>query len=151
MQSIKTVILLTFFLMIFFQGDTHSEDNTDKKLYLNNNFYKKLSKISSIERVEFIAKNKNNFVLGKGKIIFIDKKRRYKRKFRVVLVDQEASKFNLIVRYYIFFNSELSISMLSLNQILEFQGQFMTLTPVNINRNIFIIDIVLEKGSIIIE
>ena len=63
--------------MIFFQGDTHSEDNSDKKLYLNNNFYKKLSKISSIEKDVFIAKNKNNFVLGKGKIIFIDKKRQH--------------------------------------------------------------------------
>ena len=137
--------------MILRQVNAHSEVNTDKILYLNNNFYKKLSKISSIERDTFLTENIKKFVLGKGKIIFIDKKNRYKRKFRVVLVDQNASKFNLVIRYYIFFNSELSVSMLSLNQILEFQGQFMTLTPVNINRNTFIIDIVLEKGSIIIK
>ena len=104
-----------------------------------------------IIRDDFLEKRLNRIILTRGKIVSIDKSKRYKRRYRIVVTDLEARGLKLNVKYYVFIDNKESYSFLSKNSIFEFNGQFMAFTPLNSKRDSYIFDIVLEKGAIIIE
>jgi len=93
----------------------------------------------------------NTIIQGRGQVRSIEKIQRYKKRFRVVLVDLEAEKLNLKVLYYIYIDSKTSISMLNTEESMEFSGQLVAYTPVNSRRDGYIFDVIFEKGAMLVE
>jgi hypothetical protein len=123
----------------------------DNRVVLDKNFYTDFQHTPPVLRDGQLNSRLNTIVLGRGIVKSIDKIQRYKKKFRVVVVDPEAERLNLKVMYYIYIESKNSISLLKTEETLEFSGQLVAYTPTNSRRDAYILDIVFEKGAMLVE
>lgn len=114
-------------------------------------FMRVLSSTRVIERNLIFEKPLNKIVQGRGVIISSDKKGRYKRNFRFILEDKTAAVYKMNITYNIFFNREETAAILSVGDVFEFRGQLISYVPANIGRSAYIVDIVLEEGTLIFE
>ena len=146
----KIVPILIIILLV---SPVHSKKKTDVKdlLILNKKFYIKLLKKPSIKRDNFLKINLSRVIQTRGMIKKIDRKGRYNRKFRIILVDQVAKYLKLNIQYYIYIDDDDSIKILSEKEIFEFSGQLMACTPTNTRRDSYIFDIIFEKGALIVK
>jgi hypothetical protein len=130
-----------------------SETGEEKKvtLYINNDFYTAFMKMPAVKRDDYLKERLNEIVMCRGIVLSIDKNGRYKKPYRIILRDTEGEKCGLSLTYYVFIESEDSVKLLSENRIFEFRGQIMSYTPLKISRDAYILDILLEKGAIVVE
>lgn len=127
------------------------EESADNRVILDKKFFADLQKLAPVLRDGFLDEKLNTIVQGRGLVKSIDKVQRYKKKFRIVMVDLEAERNNLKVLYYVYIDSKTSISMLKTEENLEFSGQLVAYTPVNSRRDSYILDIIFEKGAMLVE
>jgi hypothetical protein len=127
------------------------EEGGDNRVILDKKFFSDFQRMPPVLRDGYFDEKMNAIVQGRGLVKSIDKVARYKKKFRVVLVDLEAERSNLKILYYIYIDSKTSISMLKTEENLEFSGQLVAYTPVNSRRDAYILDIIFEKGAMLVE
>jgi hypothetical protein len=127
------------------------EESADNRVILDKKFFADFQKLAPVLRDGFLDEKLNTIMQGRGLVKSIDKVQRYKKKFRVVMVDLEAERNNLKVLYYVYIDSKTSISMLKTEENLEFSGQLVAYTPVNSRRDAYILDIIFEKGAMLVE
>ncbi len=120
-------------------------------LQLNAQFYGGLLRTPAILRDEYFKKKLNSVVLGRGMITSIMKAQRFKKNFRIDMIDHEAGRLNIRITYRLHVDSTHTISMLKEKEQLEFTGQLIGYTPMNSRRDAYILDILLEKGAMLIE
>ncbi len=148
----KYLSLTALFFLIFYSFSFSDVIKKSREIVLlDKNFYMKLSGLHQMIRDDYLDEKINSMIQGRGVIISIEKKNRYNRDSRLIIIPAGLKKYNLKIKYYIFLNDKTSISMLAENMTLEFKGQFMNYTPVNIKRNEYIFDIVLESGAVLVE
>ncbi|MBP7734683.1 MAG: hypothetical protein KA369_01795 [Spirochaetes bacterium] len=122
-----------------------------KALPLDKKFFSEFQRTAPILRDDFLESRMNSIVLVRGLVTSIQKTTRLKKKYRVILTDPEAERLNVKIVYHVYIDSAVSISMLSENRNLEFSGQLIAYTPINSKRDSYILDILFEKGAVIIE
>jgi hypothetical protein len=127
------------------------DGGAENRVILDKKFFSDFQRTPAVLRDGFMDERMNAIIQGRGQVKSIDKVQRYKKKFRVVLVDLEAEKLNLKVLYYIYIDSKTSISMLKTEESLEFSGQLVAYTPVNSRRDGYILDVIFEKGAMLVE
>ncbi len=127
------------------------DGGVNTRVVLDKKFFSDFQHTPPVLRDGFFNERLNSIVQGKGQVRSIDKVQRYKKKFRVVLVDLEAEKLNIKVLYYVYIDSKTSISMLKAEESLEFSGQLVAYTPVNSRRDTYILDVIFEKGAMLVE
>ena len=148
----KILMTLLFFLaLIPVLAFSETGEEKDVTLYINNDFCSAFMKMPAVMRDDYLKDRLNAIVMCRGKVVSIDKIGRYKKPYRVVLRDPEAEKYGLFLTYYVFIESEDSVKLLAENEIFEFKGQIMSYTPVKVSRDAYILDILLEKGAIVVE
>lgn len=146
-------LILALAMIFVFQAFAGSEDKNrlDQLVVLDRTFYLGFIKIPPINRDFHLNSHLNRVVQTIGTVTSIERFKRYKKNFRITLVDNNASKFNLNIIYYLFLDDQESINMLTENQVFEFSGQLVASTPLNIKRDSYILDIIFEKGAVIIK
>lgn len=127
------------------------DGGANNRVIFDKKFYSDLQRTAAVLRDGIFDERLNAIVQGRGKVRSIDKVQRYKKRYRVVVVDPEAEKLNLKVQYYIYIDSKTSISMLKTEENLEFSGQLVAYTPVNSRRDAYILDVIFEKGAMLVE
>lgn len=127
------------------------DGGADNRVILDKKFFSDFQRTPAVLRDGFLDERMNTIIQGRGQVRSIDKIQRYKKRFRVVLVDLEAEKLNLKVLYYIYIDSKTSISMLKTEESMEFSGQLVAYTPVNSRRDGYIFDVIFEKGAMLVE
>lgn len=127
------------------------EEGGDNRVPLDKKFFSEFLRLPPVLRDGYFDEKMNAIVQGRGLVKSIDKVQRYKKKFRVVLVDLDAERSNLKILYYIYIDSKTSISMLKTEENLEFSGQLVAYTPTNSRRDAYILDIIFEKGAMLVE
>ncbi len=70
---------------------------------------------------------------------------------KIVMVDREAERLNIRITYHVYIDSKHSISMLKEKEDMEFSGQLIAYTPTNSKRDAYILDILFEKGAMVLE
>lgn len=115
------------------------------------NFMRILSSTRVIERDLIFEKSLNKIVRGWGVIISSEKKNRYKRNFRFILEDKMGSAYKMNIKYHVYFNNEETAAVLSEGDEFEFRGQLMSYSAVNTAKSAYIVDVVLEEGTLIFE
>lgn len=118
---------------------------------LDKKFFAEFLRIPLILRDDFIESRMNTVVLARGLVTSIEKNIRLKKKYRVILADPEAERMNIRIVYHVYIDSTITISMLQENKNLEFSGQLIAYTPISSRRDAYILDILFEKGAVIIE
>ncbi len=144
----SAILLLALLPIRLFPEDGASPH---KQLPLDKKFFSEFQRTAPILRDDFLESRMNSIVLARGMVTSIQKNTRLKKKYRVILTDPEAERLNVKIIYHIYIDSTVSISMLSENRNLEFSGQLIAYTPLNSKRDAYILDILFEKGAIIIE
>ena len=128
-----------------------SEINDSKTLKLDSKYLKNLAGTRLIKRDEFIESGLNSLVSTSGKVISIDEMSRYRKNFRVIVEDSTAHRYKFTFTYYLFFENEEIATMVVPGEIFEFRGQLVSVTPLNSRRDSYILDIILETGSVVIK
>jgi len=116
---------------------------------LGREFYSGLQNAEPIRRDQFLEANLNLVLSGKGYVQSIDSFPRYRRRFRITVIGNQAENLNII--YYLFTDSEDYMKHVSKNDLFEFKGQFVIFTPLSSRRDSYIFDIILEDGAIVVE
>jgi hypothetical protein len=120
-------------------------------LALDKKFYSELYRTPPVLRDELLENRLNTIVIGRGFIISIKKIQKFKKNYRIVMVDRDAEQQNIKITYHVYIDSSHSISMLKEKEYLEFSGQLFAYTPVNSRRDAYILDILFEKGAMVLE
>jgi hypothetical protein len=148
-------MLMLIFLaaLAFFPAELFPEEDTvrQKVLPLDKKFFTEFNHTPLILRDSFIESRLNTVVLARGLVTAVHKKINLKKKYRVILTDPEAERLNIKIIYHVYIDSTVTISMLQENKNLEFSGQLIAYTPTSSKRDSYILDIVFEKGAVIIE
>jgi hypothetical protein len=144
----SAILLLAFFPIRLIPEESASPQ---KPLPLDKKFYTEFLRTAPILRDDFLENKMNSVVLARGLVTSIQKNTRLKKKYRVIIADPEAEHLNIKIVYHVYIDSMVSISMLSENRNIEFSGQLIAYTPINSKRDSYILDILFEKGAVIIE
>ncbi len=118
---------------------------------LDKKFFTEFYRTAPILRDEFIESRLNTVVLARGLVTSVQKITQLKKKYRIIMTDPEAERLNIKITYHVYIDSAISISMLQENKNLEFSGQLVAYTPLNTRRDAYILDILFEKGAVVIE
>jgi hypothetical protein len=118
---------------------------------LDNKFFTEFIRTPPVLRDNFLESRINTIVQGRGLIQSITKVQRFKKNFRVVLTEQDAERMNIRLIYHIYIDSRNSISLLKEQERLEFSGQLVACTPLNSRRDAYILDIIFEKGAMLVD
>ncbi|HQO39086.1 MAG TPA: hypothetical protein PK986_01330, partial [Spirochaetota bacterium] len=121
------------------------------ELVMDKPFFKSFSRINSVVRDEFIEKQMNRIVIGRGTIISISEQERYKKKYRIVVESSDAGDFGYKFRFYIYTDNRDTLDLLTLDSSFEFKGQLAGYTPLDTKRTRYILDVIFMDGSTIIE
>lgn len=125
--------------------------SAENELVLDKTFFKNFTVLNSLVRDEFIEKQMNRIVIGRGTIISITEQERYKKKYRIVVESSDAPEFGYRFRFYIFTDNKDTLDLLTLDSSFEFKGQLAGYTPLDTKRTHYILDILFMDGSTIIE
>ncbi len=124
---------------------------SDNELVMDSMFFKKFSSISAISRDDYLEGFINGIIIGRGKIISVTEKERYKKKFRITIESSDSVKYNQKFIFYVFLDNKDTADLLTEGTDFEFKGQFMGYTPLNTKRNAYIIDAVLMDASTVVQ
>jgi hypothetical protein len=149
----SVMILVALSSLAFLPARLYPEQEGAKQnsFPLDKKFFAEFARIPLIMRDDFIENRLNTVVLARGVVTSIEKNLRLKKKYRVILKDPEAERLNIKVAYHVYVDSTVTISMLQENKNLEFSGQLIAYTPTSSRRDAYILDILFEKGAVIIE
>lgn len=149
----KLLILSIILLAAGRAAPVWTEEETPVKapLPLDIQFYAGLSRAPAILRDDYLKKRLNSIVLGRGVITSIIKTPGFKKNHRIDIIEREAERLGIRIIYRIHVDSGHTIAMMKENERLEFTGQLIGYTPTNSRRDAYILDILLEKGAMLIE
>jgi hypothetical protein len=151
MKIIRTFVFALIFMMPCAPLISDEGAEQQKPLPLDKKFYSEFYRTPPILRDEFFGVRLNRIVVGRGLITSIKKIQKFKKNYRIVMVDKEAERLNIRITYHVYIDSTHSISMLKENENLEFSGQLFAYTPANSKRDSYILDILFEKGAMVLE
>jgi hypothetical protein len=115
---------------------------------LDEKFYAEMMASDPIKRDLFLDKILNKIVQGRGYVESVTSRRRYDRNFRIAVRNKEK---NHNVLFYIYSDNDQYVSVLSKDDPFEFKGQFIIYTAVTSKRDLYIFDIILEDGAVVVE
>jgi len=142
---------ILFLLMTFFLSTGNILAKENEELKLDKIFYLRLLRVKPIFRDRFLSKSLNRIVEAEGTVSIIDEVYRYRKSYRVVLIDNVALKYNLMIKYYLFINNEDYMKMIIKGEKFRFKGQLISRTPTNGERTSYIFDVIFETGVVVIE
>lgn len=151
MKIINKIAIVLMFAVL--PGPVMSDEGAVKQisLPLDKKFYTEFYRTPPVLRDDFLESKLNTIVIVRGMITSINKIQKFKKNFRIVMMDQEAERLNIRITYHVYIDSKHSISMLKEKENLEFSGQLIAYTPTNSKRDAYILDIIFEKGAMLVE
>lgn len=115
---------------------------------LADEFYTRLQAEPVIRRDFYLDTRLNKILAGRGRVVAVDTAGRYKRRYRIVLSGLAASPK---ITFYVYADGDDYRTLLAVDDLFEFKGQFVVYTPVDSRRDAYIFDIVMEEGAVVVE
>ena len=137
-------------LLLLLTGLAGGEEEI-RQVPIDAKFSADIFKIPPVGRDAAIESRLNSIVVGRGYVSGIETIKRYKKTFRIVLIDQDYEKSNIKLTFYVYADSKSTRAMLKEKDLFEFSGQLVAYTPTNNRRDNYILDIILEKGAVLIQ
>jgi hypothetical protein len=151
MKKNAIIVIICLIAGLSVPAASEQEKAVQPSLVLDAQFYSGLMRTPPVLRDDFLKSRLNTVVLGRGLITSIVKTQRFKKNFRIDMIDSGAERLSVRITYHVYIDSKNTISMLKEKEILEFTGQLIGYTPTNSKRDAYILDILLEKGAMLIE
>ncbi|MBP7563425.1 MAG: hypothetical protein KA886_06510 [Candidatus Cloacimonetes bacterium] len=109
----------------------------------------KISKMNPIEKDKYILSIQKSIISSKVVIESVEQNTEYKRAYRITSVLSESNQISFI--FHIYSEKKDYIDLMKKGDIFEFKGQMVLCTPLNIKRDKYIIDVILQDGAIVLE
>ena len=129
-----------------------SQDQPVKQsISLGRDLYLEVARTQPVIRDKLMESRLRSFVEGKGLIQSVINEDRYRCSKCLVVQDRESLKYGINLRYYVFLrNQDEEVKALPGMKI-QFRGQYLAYTPVDSSKKTYILDIVYESGTIVVE
>lgn len=144
-KSVKNFAFL--FLIMFSLGGLFA---ANEAVVLNSLFLKKLGGLREIERDHYLEATVGRNVSGKGRIVSVQKSKRFNRKYQVI-VELSNKEYGNSLRSYLYTDNSSFTDEHVLRKNIIFTGRLLLVTPLNSRRTRYFCEIILEKGTINIE
>jgi hypothetical protein len=148
-MRIQIIILQIYFIITASLAVCAAKE--ESQITFDAQFFQNFQKIPAISRDDFFEEKLNRIIICRGIVTAIAPSKLHKKKFRISLKANEADKYGLIITYHVHAEKKDSAAILSNGMGFEFSGQLIAYTPIDIKRNEYIFDVMLEKGAIVIE
>jgi hypothetical protein len=135
-------------LSIEFSGDLSARE---ERALFNRAFFADLRRTPRIKRDLFLEERVNSLIVARGIIAGTSEKNAFGKRFRVVLKDPEAGALGISIVYHLYTDSLHSMEMLPEQRLFEFSGRLVAYTPTSTKRESYILDVIMEKGAVVIE
>ncbi len=122
---------------------------TDEVFIFNSANIARISKMNPIERDKFILSLQKKIISARVIIDSVSVNTEYKRDYRIDSVFPDSNQ--IIFIFHIYSEKKDYIELMKKGDIFDFKGQLVLSTPLNIKRDRYIIDIILQEGAIVLE
>src|SRR5271157_143277 len=137
------------FLFIISYAVSAFGETAARQRALDKIFFAELNNTPPVLRDAYLEGMLNSIVTGRGIVLSSYTYQRLKKNYRLVLIDREAAQKNLKITYHIYVADSNTAAMLEKNALFEFTGQLIAYMPLNSKRDSYILDILLEKGTVV--
>ncbi len=149
-RNIKYIITFCVLLTFFGIFSTSAQDEPELIVRIDAVFVSQILKTLPIDRDDLIDSYLEKIVVTKGYVERVIKKNIYKQQYCIELIDSLNNsgmnfKFHLYTE-----NSEFS-TLLDKGDLFEFKGQLVMYTPASLKKDIYVLDIILEDGALVVE
>lgn len=118
---------------------------------LDRSFFTEFSRTNPILRDSFFNEKLQSIITGTGEIVQVQRSGRYRREHLLILKENKTGPMNLDFTYHLYFSGKDFLDIIQKGELFEFRGQVISYAPANIERDRYILDILLEDGAMIIE
>jgi len=146
-KSITIFVIILTLLLSASAGMVYSKSKVDVEL--DKSFFSELANMNPVARQFRLEAMRDKVILARGFVESFEQDTRYRRKYRIVVIDNESEIIN--VRFYIYTNEKDFGEVLQKGDIFEFTGQFVIETPINSKMDAFIFDVLLEDGALVVQ
>jgi hypothetical protein len=146
----KKNIIIVIVILLFGLFKFNILAQNDSLFIINKKNLAKISRLLPFERDEYLQKRLNKKIVAKGYIEAIKEKAKFKKKYRIDIIDSSEAK-KIDIRYYIYTDKKEYLDLLNKGDLFEFKGQFVIYTPLNSNRSSYVFDVILEDGAIVVD
>lgn len=121
------------------------------RILLDRSFYAEFRRLPRIQRDSFLEERLNAFVVARGRVTATAEKKLFGKRFRIVLNDPAAEALGIRIVYHLHADNRDTIEMIPEHGMLDFSGRLVAYTPTSSKRESYILDIIMEKGAVVIE
>ncbi|MBN2078225.1 MAG: hypothetical protein JW838_04625 [Spirochaetes bacterium] len=146
--AVLPVVFVAMALSLRVAGEAPDEK---ARVLLDRSFYIALRRTPRIMRNSFLEKRLNALVVARGMVSATGENKLFDKRYRIILTDPEAESLGMRIVYHIYADRLDSIEMLSEHRLYEFSGRLVAYTPLSTKRESYILDVILEKGAVVIE
>jgi len=146
----KAITIFVIILVVFFASSAelvYSKSKVDVEL--DKSFFSELANMNPVARQSRLEGLRDKVILARGFVESFEQYTRYRRKYRIVVIDNESEIIN--VRFYIYTDEKDFGEVLQKGDIFEFTGQFVIETPINSKMDAYIFDVLLEDGALVVQ
>ncbi len=123
----------------------------EERILLNREFYAGFHRLPRINRDSFLEERLNAFVAARGLVTATGEKNLFGKRYRIVLNDPGAEALGIRIVYHLHTDNLDSVGMIPERGLFEFSGRLVAYTPISTNRESYILDIIMDKGALVIE
>lgn len=123
----------------------------EERILLDRSFYAEFRRLPRIKRDSFLEERLNAYVVARGLVTARAEKKLFGKNFRIVLYDPGAQALGIGIVYHLHTDDLNAIGMIPENGMFEFSGRLVAYTPISTKRESYILDVIMEKGAVVIE
>ncbi len=147
----RTFTILAVIWYIFLTITILNANDTRATVTLDKKYYNILKRNRPINRDKYLDVLKNKIIQCKGTITTVSKVKRYRKKYKITILDSNSKLGRFEIIYHVYFNDRNIFIRLKPGLQYEFSGQLLLVTPLNSSRSKYIFDIILKTGAILID
>jgi hypothetical protein len=147
MKKFRSAYIFIVTALILSAAGALSGDETISSALL----YSEMKKNPAIQRDIYLSSAINKTVTFSGTALKAELNNRYKRSRRIILKDESAASQKLDITYYIYIESESVYNQFIIGHQYKCTALIMAYTPLKTSRDSYIIDVILNQATNVIE
>jgi len=146
----KIICAATLFFVSAVSAPGQDKVTLKPDLSLDRNLFLEIARTQPVLRDKLLESRLRSFVEGKGLIQAVIDEERYRCKKCLIVQDRESLKYGINLRYHIFIKDDEEAKAQS-GMTLQFRGQYMAYTPVDSSKKVYILDVIYESGTVVVD
>ena len=149
--TIASLILVIFMSAGQLPRGAEGKSGDATPLHLDRSFFMAMRRTSPVTRDSFLEERLGAVIIARGSVTAVAEKKMFDRSFRIILTDTAAEALGLKIVYHLYAREPGPAGLIPGSGMFEFSGRLAAYTPLATKRDHYILDVILEKGAVVIE